>query len=138
MRLSCGLALLCISISGCSTSHIIVGKLHPRIDPSQVVVYMDPPQRYEKVAIISSDSNFSLRFGAQGKINAALNRAKVDAAKLGANGLLLQSTGSEGGVVVGNGFTTTTGTTSSGTFVGTSSGGLIKTVSVIAIYVPPS
>ena len=57
--------------------------------------------------------------------------AKKDAAKLGANGLLLQSLGESGGVIVGSG--TTAGSSTS--FVGASGGGLIKTVSVVAIYV---
>jgi hypothetical protein len=121
--------MLCFA--GCSTSHVVVGKTRPATDPDQIKVFLSPPKRYETIAIVSSDSNGSFRFGAQGKVNAALNRAKKDAAKLGANGLLLQGLGESGGVTVGEAVTSGANTS----FVGVSGGGLIKTVSVIAIYV---
>ena len=125
------LLTLIMLVAGCSTSHVVVGKTRPPTDSKQIKVYATPPKRYDTIAIVSSDSNASFRFGAQGKVNAALNRAKKDAAKLGANGLLLQSLGESGGVIVGSG--TTAGSSTS--FVGASGGGLIKTVSVVAIYV---
>jgi hypothetical protein len=80
-----------------------------------------------------ADSNGSFRFTGQGKLDAALDRAKRDAANLGANGLLLQSLGESGSVTVGSAYTT--GTASNTSFVGTSGGGLIKNLSVLAIYV---
>ena len=125
------LVLAVAVLAGCSTSHVVVGKTRPAIDASQIKVYVNPPKRYETIAVVSSDSNGSFRFGAQGKVDAALNRAKKDAAKLGANGLLLQTLGESGGVMVDNGVTSGANTTFSGAYAG----GLVKTVSVLAIYV---
>ena len=122
---------MALLLAGCTTSHVIVGNKRPPTDPAKIKIFAKPPKVYETIAIVSSDSNSSFRFSAQGKVDAAMARAKKDAAKLGANGLLLQGLGETGGVMVGTG--TTSG--SSTTFVGTSGGGLIKTVSVVAIYV---
>jgi hypothetical protein len=105
------------------------------IDPARVKLYLAPPKHNETIAIISTDSNGSFRFSGQGKVDAALDRAKQDAAKLGANGLLLQSLGESGSMTVGNAYTTGSSTSSTTSFVGVSEGGLIKTLSVIAIYV---
>jgi hypothetical protein len=126
------IALFCV---GCSTSHLVVGTTRLPIDPARVKVYLVPPRHYETIAIVSADSNGSFRFTGQGKVDAALDRAKRDAAKLGANGLLLQTLGESGSVTVGNGYTTGTRTSSNTSFVGVSGGGLIKNISVLAIYV---
>jgi hypothetical protein len=126
--------LFCIGLVaflGCSTSHVIVGNTRTATDPRKIKVYVNPPKKYETIAVVSSDSNGSFRFGAQGKVDAALKRAKSDAAKLGANGLLLQTLGESGGMMVGSGVTTGANTT----VVGAYGGGLVKTVSVLAIFV---
>jgi hypothetical protein len=125
------LSLLLILLIGCSTSHVIVGNRRAPTDPEQIKIYFSPPKHYETIAVVSADSNGSFQFSAQGKIDAALERAKRDAASLGANGLLLQTLGENGSVIVANGVSSGSNTS----FVGVSAGGLIKTVSVLAIYV---
>lgn len=124
-------ALFLLICCSCSTNHVIVGTVRPLTNPDQIKVYLSPPKHYESIAVVSSDSNGSFRFSGQAKVDAAMARAKKDAAKLGANGLLLHSLGDSGGVTVGNAVVNG----SSASFVGVSGGGLIKTVSVIAIYV---
>jgi hypothetical protein len=70
-------------------------------------------------------------------MNKVIDRLKIEAASLGANGILLQGTGSEttGGVVTGSGSAVNIG----GTTVATGSGvfvrAVIKTGSALAIYV---
>lgn len=125
------LSLLIFLLVGCSTSHVIVGKTRVPTDPAQIKIYFAPPKHYETIAVVSADSNASFRFSAQGKVDAALERAKRDAARLGANGLLLQTLGESGSVMVGNAMSSGSSTS----FVGVSGGGLIKTVSVLAVYV---
>lgn len=121
-------------LTGCTTSHVLVGHLRPATDPAQVKVYYTPPKHYEPIAVISADSRASFRLGAQGKVDAAMERAKREAASLGANGLLFQNLG-EGGPQVGAGLGTKVGSTSNATVVGISSGGLDKTVTVVAVFV---
>ena len=122
-------------LSACTTSHIIVGKTRPPTRAEDVKVYFDPPKKYERIALIDADSNGSFKFSAQGKVNAALERMKTDAAKLGANGILLRGTGESGSVTVGSAYGSTSGTSFSGTGIGVSGGGLIKNVSGLAIWV---
>ena len=132
MKLSQASAALFL-ICGCSTSHIVVGPITAPISPDNVRVFLTPPAHYETVALITSDSNASFQFTGQGKIDAALNRAKRDAAKLGANGLILNRVGESGSVTVGSVSSVQTGNVSTGSFVGSTAGGLVKNVTVIAI-----
>lgn len=122
-----------------STAHVVVGSTRPATAPSAIRTFLTPPKKYEVIAIVTSDSNGSFQFGAQGKVDAALNRARKDAAKLGANGLLLQEMGESGSVTIGSGsanaFANGNVATSYGTGIGVTAGGLVKTVRVLAIYV---
>lgn len=126
---------VCVALCSCSTSHILVGEARTPTKPENIKVYLRPPSRYKEIAVVDSDSNGSFRVGAQAKINAALNRAKKDAAKLGANGLLLSGTGESGGVMVGSSTGTYTGNHFNSTGIGVAGGGLVKTISVVAIWV---
>jgi len=96
---------------GCvPVSHIIVGDTREPIDPSNVEIYLDYPEQYEKIALIDAGSNFAFKdpvilFDWQSKMDKATERLKIEAAKLGANGILIintdnkiyQSTSSDGG-----------------------------------------
>ena len=77
-------------------SHIIVGDKQAPIDYSNVKVYYDYPDVYEKIAIIEASSDIALKdlsieFTHQQKTNKALDRLKKEAASLGANGIVLQN-----------------------------------------------
>ena len=121
-------------LAGCAnSSHIITGKTRPAISPSQVQLYDRPPAKYEEIAIIEASSKGAFAIGDQAKIDTVIARLKEQAAQLGANGVLLESTGNEssGGVVVGS----ATGTNPSfGT--GIYSAAFHKTGRALAIYVP--
>ena len=131
--LAAGLAVLLV---GCTTSYVLVGSTRPPVDPAAVKVYFTPPKHYEPIALVASNSKVSFRITAQRRTDAALERAKREAARLGANGLLLQTLG-QGGSSVGVGFGTTQrdGGNLSATGVGVSSGPLDKTVNAVAIFV---
>tara|TARA_B100000700_G_scaffold184971_1_gene203878 strand:- start:44 stop:397 length:354 start_codon:yes stop_codon:yes gene_type:complete len=78
-------------------SHIIVGEIREPIDPSSVELYLDYPQEYEKIALIDAGSNFAFKdpaflFDWQSKMDKATERLKIEAAKLGANGVLIINT----------------------------------------------
>jgi len=77
--------------AGCAnfhSSHVLVGKARPAIDPSQVRIFLNPPPGSEEVAIVTADSRGSFRWSAQGTTDLALERLKKEAASLGANGLV--------------------------------------------------
>ena len=77
-------------------SHVIVGDTQPPIDYTDVKVYIDYPNNYEKIAIIEASSDLafkdiSIDITHQQKTNKALERLKKEAALLGANGIVIQN-----------------------------------------------
>ncbi|GIS57419.1 MAG: hypothetical protein CM1200mP1_13570 [Candidatus Neomarinimicrobiota bacterium] len=102
--------LIVMFFIGCvPVSHIIVGDKREPINPSNVEIYLDYPEQYEKIALIDAGSNFAFKdpailFDWQSKMDKATERLKIEAAKLGANGIMIintdnkiyQSTSSEG------------------------------------------
>lgn len=121
-----------------TTSHVITGKTRTPIDPSQVTVYSTAPPNYEEIAVIDATSRSSLSFGDQKKMDAVIDRLKKEAASLGANGVLLQTTGSDGGGGVGTGVGVGTGIGGGGISIGTGifTASNNKTGRGLAIYVP--
>lgn len=119
------------------TSHVITGTPRPSTDPALVRIYSTAPAHYQEIAVIEANSGGSFAFGDQKKMDAVMRRLKKEAAALGANGVLLQGTGSEyaGGVGTGVG----TGIGSGGIAIGTGlfSSSENKTARGLAIYVPP-
>ena len=83
---------------GCAaSSHILVGEAREPINPSNVKVYLDYPEEYEKIALIDAGSNFAFKdpailFDWQRKMDKAMERLKIEAAQLGANGILIVNT----------------------------------------------
>ena len=77
-------------------SHIIVGETQDPLDYTNVKIYTDFPDNYEKIAIVEASSDLafkdlSIEFTHQQKTNKALERLKKEAALLGANGLVIQN-----------------------------------------------
>ncbi|MXV05702.1 MULTISPECIES: hypothetical protein [unclassified Xanthomonas] len=128
------LALL-LALAGCaSSSKVMVGAARPPIDPALVQIYSAPPPGAVDIAQLESSS--AAGFGTQGQTDAAVARLKRDAAKLGANGVVLMGVGSQrsgGGLSVG-----------AGSYGGHVGGGLgigipttQKRAAGMAIWVPP-
>lgn len=91
------LGLLTLTLlTGCQTSHLVVGNERAPTSPEEVVLYTSPPNApYENVALISTGSAFSWSLSEQSKLNVVIRRLKEDAAKLGANGLIVTWLGDE-------------------------------------------
>jgi hypothetical protein len=79
-------------IFGCSySSHVFLGNesgTRVAVDPEAVQIYQDAPKKYVKIAIITASSKHAYAITEQGRTNAVISRAKQEAAKIGANGLL--------------------------------------------------
>ena len=102
-------ALFAVVLGGCaSTSKVMISPPRPAIAPEQVRVYfVPPPGRYVEIALLETSSG-AFTYGEQNKMDSVLGKLRVEAAKLGANGVLLQDTasghgGSSVGVGVGGG-----------------------------------
>jgi hypothetical protein len=134
------IAAMVVMVCACATSHVMIGKARPAISPEEVRIYNRPPQTaYEEIARLDTSSQGSFSFTAQRKTDAVIKRLKIEAAKLGANGVLLggiadQTTGSIG---TGGGGDSFTGGTSFGGAIGLSTGIKRKVCGGLAIYVQP-
>ena len=97
--------VLSLALAACASSHhVMLGQARPALDPAQVKVYQVPPKHYEEIARI--DARSGAGFGTQGQVNSAINRLASEAAKLGANGVILlgvDRTGSPVSLGVGGG-----------------------------------
>ena len=122
-----------LMLAGCASSSLVVGKVRPAITPEQVKFYLHPPKKYEEVAVVESSSQSSLAVSAQGKMDVVVRRLKKEAAKVGANGVLFQTTGNQSVGSVGN--ATSYGAANGGAAFGASLAVMIKTGSGLAIYV---
>ena len=125
-------------LAACASSHVMIGKARPPISPDQVHIYTRPPTvPYEEIARLETSSQGSFSFTAQGKTDAVIKRLKEEAAKLGANGVLLEGIGEEasGSVGTGGGSTSYSRGSSVGGGVGIGVGLTKKVGGGIAIYV---
>lgn len=130
-------AAFVLLLTGCASSAVLIGKARPEISPEQVKLYLRPPNKFEEIALLESSSRNSWAITSQGKMDAVIQRLKKEAAKLGANGILIQGTGSEygGSVNTGVGTATAVGNMAYGTGFGASVGAFHKAGSGVAIYV---
>lgn len=97
--------LLLTVLAGCSsTSQLVTGTPRAPIDPSQVRIYFTPPPGgYEEIAQLETASG-GFTYGEQNKLNDVINNLRIEAAKLGANGVLfVGSENSYGGSSIGVG-----------------------------------
>jgi hypothetical protein len=90
-RRSGTLVVVALGLAACATSHVMIGQARPPISPEEVQIYTRPPTvPYEEIARLQTSSSGSFSFTAQRKTDAVINRLKAEAAKLGANGVLLE------------------------------------------------
>jgi hypothetical protein len=132
--------VLALVLVGCSTSsHVLVGTPRPPISPDSVRVYLQPPPKYEQIATIDASSKGSLTFTSQQNMDKAIARLKAEAAKLGANGILLQGVENQqsGAIGTGVGSSSYGGNSAVGVGLGGSFGVYSKDARGLAIYVPP-
>jgi len=124
------------ALTACASSHVIVGTTRAPIQPDQVKIYLQPPAKYETVALLEANDMGANGFSQQSRVNKVMKRLKKEAASLGANGIVLQGMGSEYAGSVGTGFASGNGGFASG--VGFSAAQMRKVGQATAIYVDPS
>ncbi|MDQ3269370.1 MAG: hypothetical protein M3Q11_04115, partial [Pseudomonadota bacterium] len=99
------LAAFAGSVGCASTSRVLLSQPRPAVAPQQVrVYYAPPPGRYVEIALLETSSG-GLTYGQQNKMDSVIGKLRAEAAKLGANGVLLTGTehGHGGGGNVGVG-----------------------------------
>lgn len=136
----CSAAAAALVLAACSTSsHVLVGTPRPPIPPDSVRIYTQPPPRYEQIAHLDATSQGSFAITSQQNMDKAVSRLREEAARLGANGILLQGVQDQqtGAIGVGGGNTSFGGNSATGVGVGGSFGISNKAITGLAIYVPP-
>lgn len=88
------ISLIAATLTSCNTTtHVLVGQKRPAIAPESVKIYVQPPKKFEQVAIVDANSVNTFRLTQQGAMDATMARLKHAAAALGANGILLNNVG---------------------------------------------
>jgi hypothetical protein len=140
IRLTTLATWLAFVLAACApSSHIVVGTVRPAIPPSEVKIYLQPPPAFEEIAVLNASADSMFGTGGQSTVDKVIQRLKEEAAKLGANGIILegmsdQQTGAVGG---GSGSTSFSGSSAVGVGLGASLGIFKKSAQARAIYVPP-
>jgi hypothetical protein len=128
-------------LAACAPStHVLVGKARPPIAPEQVQIYSQPPATaFEEVAVLDATNKSVFGTGGQKSVDKVVERLKIEAAKLGANGVILQgfSDAETGSIGTGVGSDSYGAHSAVGVGVGGALGIYKKTGHGDAIYVLP-
>jgi hypothetical protein len=86
------LILVVLALGACASgSAIVTGTVRAPITAAQVAIYLEPPADFEVIGLVSASSDAG--WTEQGSVDYAIRELKEQAAKLGANGVLLVSSG---------------------------------------------
>lgn len=97
MYIRLAITVLCLSASAlligacASGSSIVTGNTRAPVAPELVKLYLEPPVEFETIGIVNASS--ASGWTEQGSMDYAIQELKKQAAKLGANGVLLVSSG---------------------------------------------
>lgn len=92
--------LTILLLAGCASgSSIVVGNIREAIDPKHVKLYLEVPEKFETIGIVTASSDAG--WTEQDSVDYAVKELKNQAAKLGANGVLIESTGTQNSSVIG-------------------------------------
>lgn len=133
------LIVLTLVTACASSSHVLVGTVRPPISPADVQIYSAPPPKFEEIAVLDASSKSVFGTGGQRTIDKVVEQLKVQAAKLGANGMILEGFADSQTASLGTGVGSDSYSRSSavGVGVGGSFGVFKKTGKARAIYVAP-
>jgi hypothetical protein len=127
-------------VAACATSsQTLTGSPRAPIAPSEVRVYTQAPQSFEEIAVLSASRKSVSAAGGERAIEKMIESMKLQAAQLGANGLLLEDFSDSNSVSLGTGVGSETYThnASISLGVGGSLGVVAKAAKGRAIFVPP-
>ncbi len=141
LRRLCILASLLAALAACASSDslVMVGAARPPISPAEVKIYSHPPAVFEEIALLNASTSHMFTPGGQKTIDEVIEKLKEQAAKVGANGVLLEgfSDRQTGSLGTGVGGGSASGNSAVGVGVGGSMGIYKKNGQGRAIFVPP-
>ena len=138
LLLLASLTLLGLGACGASDSFVMTGTARPPISPADVKIYSQPPPQFVEIALLNASSKSVFSPGGQQTVDKVIERLKEQAAKLGANGVILAgfSDRQTGSVGTGGGSSSASGNSAVGVGAGGSLGIYKKTGQGTAIFVP--
>jgi hypothetical protein len=130
--------LVVLAACAAPQSYVLVGTPRPAVLPADVKIYSHPPPTFEEIAILNASSNSVFSPGGQSTVDKVIERLKEQAAKLGANGIILEgfSDRETGSLGTGVGSSSVSSNSAVGVGVGGSLGIYKKSGQGRAIYVP--
>jgi uncharacterized protein YbjQ (UPF0145 family) len=134
------LVVTLLALAACApTTQIVTGTARPPISPAEVKIYSHAPAAYEEIAVLTASSKSMFTSGGQKAIDKVVERLKEQAARLGANGLILEdfSDSQTGSIGTGVGSESYSRSSSVGVGVGGAVGIFKKTGRGRAIFIPP-
>ena len=132
--------LLAAVLAACApSSHVLTGPVHPPISPAEVKIYSQPPENFQEIAVLDASSKSVFSTGGQKITDKVIERLKGEAAKIGANGVILEGFDERQTGSIGTGVGSDSYSRSSAVGVGVGGSlGIYKTTGKgRAIYVPP-
>lgn len=133
-------AIWMFTLAGCATSsQELTGAPRSALLPAEVRVYTQAPQSFEEIAVLGASRKSVSTAGAERAIAKMIETMRLQAAQLGANGLLLEDISDSDPVSVGSGVGSQTYTHNASISLGFggSLGVTKKIVKARAIFVPP-
>jgi uncharacterized protein YbjQ (UPF0145 family) len=130
-------------IAGCTImdgNAIVTGNIRSPISPTEVRLYRNAPDNFEEVAIVSASAGHDFQKSSS-LMNSAIERIKEEAAKVGANGVILTEINERDApkVTTSYGYATVDGTGGSAYATGTATsvnrGDAYTRLKGVAIYV---
>jgi uncharacterized protein YbjQ (UPF0145 family) len=128
-----------LALGACATDSVVLtGTARPPISPGDVKIYSRPPVAFEEIAILNASKSSAFTTGGQKTVDKVIAGLKEQAAKLGANGVILEgfSDSQTGSVGSGVGSSSYSNNSAVGVGVGGSLGIYRKTGHGVAIFVP--
>jgi hypothetical protein len=91
-------------LAGCAVSSVLVtGSVRPAISPEGVRIYTSAPAAFEEIAVLSASRKTVSSASGEKAIDKVIEEMRAEAAKIGANGLLLEDFSDAQSLTVGTG-----------------------------------
>jgi hypothetical protein len=135
-----GALLMAAALVGCAASSVsITGPVRPAISPEAVRIYTFAPAHFEEIAVLNASRRTIANAGGGKAIDKVIEEMQAEAAKLGANGLLLEDFSDAQSLTLGTGVGSDTYTHNGSISLGVAGaiGMVKKTAKGRAIFIAP-
>jgi hypothetical protein len=95
--------MACALVACATSSQVLTGAPRSPVSPSAVRVYTQAPRSFEEIAVLNASRKSVTSAGGERAIARMIEEMRTQAAKLGANGLLLENFSDSDPVAIGTG-----------------------------------